>query len=475
MRTQIYVGFWAVGLSLLYLHELKAQAPASAPLSVQDLPSPDTLAPKVPGNYLAPLEAMRSAKTRYAGSPRWHSLYFDEMGQLESFIGNDNQAIADFDLSYPPSDKLTDADAKAAVTALSGYHPADARQTILKLAKTHQIIFINEAHHVPMGRAFTLSLLPSLYAQGFRYFAAEALSEKDTQLQRRGYPTQQTGYYTAEPTFGDLVRTALKLGFKVVPYEYQLKPSQGFSNSANPFADEDLRERGEAQNIYERILKRDPSAKILLHAGYGHISKKIEPVTWSAGDLGTKTSGSATFTPMAVYFERLSGIVPFSIDQTNLYEHSAHDYENLLYRHIVSQGLVKDTPIVFRSATGQYYVPPSVRGVYDLVVCHPIVYFQHGRPNWLRMNGRRSFTPIPADFPSPKDAMHTLLVQAFYANEDPAQAIPVDQIELRSRTAPRPALLLPSGRFLLQVVNGAGQVLDRRQVVSPSPTSVQGK
>lgn len=467
MRTRTCVGLWAVGLSLLYLHASKAQTPASAPTPVQDLPSPDTLMPKVPGNYLAPLEAMRSAKTRYTALPRWHSLYFDEIGQLESFVGNDNQAVADFDLSYPPSDELTDADAKAAVIALRGYHPADARQTILNLAETHQVIFINEAHHVPMGRAFTLSLLPGLYAQGFRYFAAETLDEKDTQLQKRGYPTQQTGYYTAEPAFGDLVRTALKLGFKVVPYEYHLKPSQGFSNSANPFADEDLRERGEAQNLYDRILKHDPHAKILLHAGYGHISKKVESVTWSAGDLGTKTSGSATFTPMAVYFERLSSIVPFSIDQSNLYPHSAPAYESLLYRDITSHKLVEDKPAIFQSTAGQYYVPPSARGVYDLVVYHPPVRYQHGRPNWLQMNGRRSFVPIPADFPAPKDAGHTLLVQAFYANEDPAQAVPVDQVELRPGVISQPDLLLPSGHFLIQIVDGAGTILGRRQIAQP--------
>ena len=466
MRTPLCL--LAAGLSLLCIHETKAQAPASAAFPpAQNLPDPYTLGPKSSGNYLAPLEVLRPQKERYAASARWRDSYFQDLAGYESFVGNDAEAIADFDLARPPDDDLTDKDAQAAVKALDGYRPTDARQAILKLAKTHQVIFINEAHHVPMGRAFTLSLLPGLYAQGFRYFAAETLNEKDTELQGRGYPTQKTGYYTTEPTFGDLVRTALKLGFKVVPYEYHLKPSQSPSNSVHPFADEDLRERGEAQNIYDRILKHDPHAKILLHAGYGHISKKVDTVTWSAGNLGMKTSGSATFTPMAVYFERLSGVVPLSIDQSNLYPHSALAYDDLLYRDITSRSLVQDKPAVFQNVEGRYYVAPSVLGVYDLVIYHPPVRYQHGRPDWLQMDGRRFFVPIPANFPLPKDAAHTLLVQAFYENEDPAQAVPIDQVELRPNVSPPPELLLPSGHFLVQVVDGAGKVLGRWQIAQP--------
>lgn len=449
-------------LSLLSSSCVNAQTPASAPTPMSALPSPDTLEPKTPGNYLAPLEAMRPLKKRYAASPQWHSVYFEELAAQESFIGNDAQALADYDQSQPPDEDLTNADAKAAVAAFHGYHTVDARQTILKLAKTHRVLFLNEAHHVPMCRAFALSLLPGLYAQGFRYFTAETLSEKDTQLQKRRYPTQMSGYYTREPAFGDLVRTALKLGFHVVPYEYHLKPSQSFDVSANPFADEDLRERGEAKNVYDRILKHDPHAKILLYAGYGHISKQITTATWSAGDLGAKTGGTAPFVPMAVYFERFSGIVPLSIDQTHLYARNAPAYDSLLYRSIVSRHLVKDAPVVFQKQK-HYYVPPNLRGVYDIEVCHPPTRLQHGRPDWLSMNGRRTPVSLPTDLPKPKDAAHTLLLQAFYANEDPKQAVPADQVELRPGAAPL-ALLLPKGRFLVQVVDGSNTVLRHFQI-----------
>ena len=83
------------------------------------------------------------------------------------------------------------------------------------------------------------------------------------------------------------------------------------------------------------------------------------------------------------------------------------------------------------------------------------------------MNGRRTFAPLPADLPQPKDAQHTLLVQAFYAGEDPKQAVPIDQVELRPNINPQPELLLPPGQFLVQVVDGAGAVLSRRQITQP--------
>ncbi len=463
MKTAAFAFAVTAYLGLLALPGTKAQTPAPVPPPVPELPSPDSLVPKAPGNYLAPLEALRPLQSRYMASPRWRGTYFQELAAQKSFVGNDAEALADFDQQGPPSEDLTDADAKAASAALHVYHPVDARSAILKLAKTHRVLFLNEAHHVPMGRAFALSLLPGLYAQGFRYFAAETLSEKDTQLQKRGYPIQTSGYYTQEPTFGDLVRTALKLGFHVVPYEYHLKASQHFDRSANPFADEDLRERGEAQNVYDRILKHDPHAKILLYAGYGHIFRKTDTITWSAGDLGTKTSGSTVFVPMAVYFQRLSGIAPFSIDQSNLYARSTPAYDSLLYRAIISQHLVKNTPVVFQKQT-RYYVSPSVRGGYDLVVCHPPTHYQNGRPDWLRMDGRRHPAALPADLPRPKDA--SLLLQAFYAGEDPKQAVPIDQIELRPGV-PQPALLLPKGRFLVQVVDGTNTVLRRIPLTQP--------
>ena len=76
-------------------HCVGAQVPVpSASLTLQ---SPDTLVPPFSGNYLAPLLALRAAHDTYAVSPQWRDLYFEALAFQDSLVGNDAQAIADFD------------------------------------------------------------------------------------------------------------------------------------------------------------------------------------------------------------------------------------------------------------------------------------------------------------------------------------------------------------------------------------------
>ena len=60
-------------------------------------------------------------------------------------------------------------------------------------------MFFNEAHNVPLTRTLTVELLARLRAEGFNYFAAETVYASDTDLQKRGYPTAKSGFYTMEP------------------------------------------------------------------------------------------------------------------------------------------------------------------------------------------------------------------------------------------------------------------------------------
>src|ERR1700722_12070140 len=130
------------------------------------------------------------------------------------------------------------------------------------MAANTRIVMINEAHHVPQHRAFAIQLLKHLRKKGFRYFAAETLAMYDHDLQTRGYPTNASGYYTAEPVYGDLVRTALKLGYRVIPYE-----------AAGSFKNAEEREQAQASNLVEAIFKKDVHAKVIIYAGYSHIDE----------------------------------------------------------------------------------------------------------------------------------------------------------------------------------------------------------
>ena len=441
-------------LLLLAAGPLAAQQTAPAvSAAVPELPNPATLTPKFSGNYLAELLTLRPLRASYTASPEWHDYYFELVSQDESFVGSYAEALADADMTGPPPPPQTAADLEAVARAevqLKAYTAVDARQAILELAAPRQAVFINEAHHVPMDRAFTLSLLRGLYARGFRYFAAETLDEKDTSLQTRGYPTINSGYYTREPVFGDLVRTAIKLGYKIIPYEYT------GPKSPDPVAAQNQRERGEAQNLYDRIFKHDPKAKVLVHAGYGHVAKKSFTVSFVPGPFTSQTA-SGTVTLMALWFERISKIVPLSIDQSIMYEHSAPAYESGYYRAAIADNLLQQAPIVLKNKAGRYFTAPADPAAYDLVVFHPRTLYQFGRPTWLSENGQRQAYILPGDLGIPANT--PALVQAFYANEDANIAVPIDQIEVKPGLNPLPALMLPAGRFHLRVVDGTDKVL----------------
>lgn len=158
-----------------------------------------------------------------------------------------------------------------------------AKEEILKIASREQVIMFNQAHYKPEHAFFVASLLKDLRSSGFTYLAMEGINDADT-LSERGYPNLDDGFYLKDPVMGNLIRNAIALGYKLVDYEaYDAK-----------------REFGQAKNLYEKTISKDPKAKVIVLAGYAHIYEK--PLN------GTKW--------MAAYFKNLSGINPFTIDQT---------------------------------------------------------------------------------------------------------------------------------------------------------------
>src|SRR6185295_2549384 len=96
------------------------------------------------------------------------------------------------------------------------------------------------------------------------------------------------------------------------------------------------RDSVQAINLYDRVFRTDPQARVLVHAGYGHIDESSDP-------------RRAT---MAVYFKRLTGIDPFTVDQTVLAEHSEARFESPIYRAADEARLVGDKAVVLADATG---------------------------------------------------------------------------------------------------------------------------
>jgi hypothetical protein len=152
---------------------------------------------------------------------------------------------------------------------------------LLKLAENQQVVMFNEAHNSPSHRLLIDNLLESFYNHGFRYLALEAFFA-DSLFYKTGFPSLDNGFYLCEPNLSNLVRNAYKKGYKIISYD--------------DFYSAD-RDKAQAENIYNQTIKQDSAAKVLVLAGYGHID-------------------SAS---MAGKFLQISGIKPFTIDQTVAY------------------------------------------------------------------------------------------------------------------------------------------------------------
>ena len=423
--------------------------------SPKDLPNPhlSTRDSIRQNNYITPIFELLARELEYLASPQWKSSYLERIIQLESYVGNYEKAYAYEDMLYAgfPSTKQIIEQYKNDYTdlkssSLANYKMLDALSAVDSIAGKHQAIMINEEHRTPFHRAFTLQLLERLYAKGFRYFAAETVDETDTKLNERGYPTQSTGYYTADPIYADVIRTALRLGYKVVSYESFDQNCKAPDD--NPEFCNDKRERGQAQNLYDRILKTDPQAKIFVHVGRGHNSK---------------AEISKEFNFMGYYFKQLSRIEPFTIDQLRFSQHHNPALEQPLYRLLTKESLLHK-PSVFQAQNGKFY---NQNMGYDMLIFHPRVRYAKGRATFLQMNGLRKAEKINSKRLNLKTSKNVfksgdpVLVQAFFAREI-TDAVPIDQFIIYPGKE-IPVLMLPQGNFRIRVLEKSGKVIGEYQ------------
>jgi hypothetical protein len=214
--------------------------------------------------------------------------FYDQASQWVSFSGDYQTSNS---LTKRRGDTLTSKGKREIEDLIHHYkngRHVDAKKFLLRKAEAYQILMINEAHNNPSHRAFTFSLLEDLYIKGYKYFAMETFfNSPDATLDK---VTNLTGTYTLEPIGGELARHALKLGYKLIAYE-------DTAYSANHTSTQ--RDSVQARNLYE-VLQKDNTAKIVVHAGYGHIMK----------------SAFGDYIPLGNALYNLTGIPYLSIDQT---------------------------------------------------------------------------------------------------------------------------------------------------------------
>lgn len=433
----LFLTFW-----FAFIGNLEAQ---------NDLPNPhlSTKESIARNNYITPIFDLKVLEEKYLAAPRWRTSYLERIIQLESFVGNYDEVYAYEDLIYQnlPTTKRIIEQYKTDINDLkespvANFKMLDAVEAVESVAEKHQVIMINEEHRTPFHRALTLKLLEKLYKKGFRYFAAETVMENEADLNKRGYPVQKTGYYTADPIYADVVRTALRLGYKIVPYESIDTSCR--SPEDNPEFCNDKREREQAHNLYDRILKNDPQAKIFVHVGRSHNSK---------------AAVSKDFNFMAYYFWQLSKIEPLTIDQLRFSERRNTALEQPLYRLLTKENMIAK-PSVFQSSNGEFY---NQGFGYDMLIFHPRMRYEKGRAVFLKMNGLRTVEKInlkKLNLESKGEIFsgaEPALIQAFYVGES-SDAVPCDQIIVYPDKH-MPALMLPKGKFHVRALDKTGEIL----------------
>lgn len=388
------------------------------------------------------LDQYQVMRYAYVGDkdPAFRVIFSQYLSWYQSFIGDYPDAAASFSISQAP---LPD-DRPSPLGA--GYSARPALEAIPELAKNYQAVFFNEAHNVPLTRTLTVQLLGKLRAEGFDYFAAETLYQTDTKLQARGYPTAASGFYTEEPICAEMVRTALKLGFKVIAYE-ALSDATG-----------DAREAEQARNIYRQVFQHDPHARLVVDAGYAHIQES-----------GVYLGGSS----MAEHLHKLSGIDPLTVEQTMLYPHPSARDDHPYYTAVMQQ-LQPQAPIVFVDKAGK---PWSLRPGYDVSVFFPPTTLRRGRPTWLSLGGLRRPYFVSGDR---CDHSYPCLVEARYADEDtdaiPADRLVLDPVPLNATTSnrisngliePNSELYLRPGKYNLTWSAANSRVLFQQDIHIP--------
>lgn len=292
------------------------------------------------------------------------------------------------------------------------------RQAVREIAAEHRIVIIMEAHNATEHREWIEQTLPIFHEAGFRHYAAESLSEDGRALRIRGFPVETTGYYVADPRFGNLLRRAISLEFSI--YEYEAH----FTNLPQE------REEQQAQAL-ANIIATNPDAKLLVHAGYSHAFKQPQPGfgQWMAGKLWDKT-----------------GIEPYSIYQ-------GHDqYDSPDYRRVAELAGVSDQPkLLIPPPTGlsdpQFADIPA--GAIDAFVIHPIV---QGKPPVSRKPAFASdMTQISGSW---LEQDWPIVVGAFRTGET-ADAVALDQVMLRHGDCEF-ELWIPACPYTLRVTSPSG-------------------
>lgn len=426
-------------LSQILATFLLLQQPAQEPASKLPIPFNLGREEKKAGNPLAGYVQMLNQEKAYQEDEMMRSTYWQARSTVASYLGDYWDADKSWDIAF----QFDSPKRVYKGPLLRGKHPEDALTYIVRNADKHRWIMFGEEHVKPQTRSIMIPMLRALWKKGFRTFAAETFNEDVQQIaDKSGFPTQEIGTYTADPIFAAGVREAIRLGYKLVPYESFAAPPKGPDN--DPEFAQNYRERKQAENLKARIFDKDPNAKVIVWAGRAHIYEKSD-----------KGPNGAEWKPMAHVFRQITGQDPLTVYLATYFEHSQRSSERPEYIWATDRGLVKK-PVVFVDKSGTPFGEP-----FDAQAFYPRTTMVEGRPDWMMREMGRKPLPIP---PSLVQTEGIQLAQAFGKGE-PATAIAIDQVLIRPGE-PVPSLMLPKGELWVRVLTADGKETGRVEITN---------
>lgn len=336
-----------------------------------------------------------------------------------SFSGYYREALQIWDKNGVRKLKNTEEDS----LYFTSSNKVNAKDYVIEQSKNTQIIIINEAHHVPKHRTFTKSLLKELYDNGYRYLGLEALF--DSTINKRKFPVIETGYYTKEPEFGNLISEALKIGFTLFKYE----ASEGKNGKE--------REIEQAANI-QKYMESNPKGKVLIHCGYAHAYENDYPAWGKA---------------MAGRLKENMKIDPLTIDQTKFLESLDIDNNHLFFWLNKAK-----EPIVLMDKNGQVFNRKNETTQTDIVIIHPQTDYINNRPDWLLKGKKRYIIPI-----SKIQKHQPLLILAYRNNEFENNGIPTDILEIIDNKTPS-ELYLTNGVYTIVIKDANYNIINKYNI-----------
>jgi len=310
--------------------------------------------------------------------------------------------------------------------ALAGATAQDAIEAIVAQARNHQVVILNEAHHVPQHRVFAARLARELRKLGFDYLACETLDAGVMAPLANGRVEKHAGFYSREPMYGEFLRSALLDKWKIVSYD-----TGGPTGESDMVERMRLREEEGLENLLQRIFDRDPQAKVFMYVGYDHAAERQIP------------GRSIPYPMLAEILAKRLGTDPLTIDQATMFAYPERAAEHPLYRTVLGR-FAQPKPFVLAGSRNGYEVIGSSRGRVDMQVIHPdeLRIVETGRPLWMATQAGLSPQAVPSELLPAKGRR---LIQAYHMKDGP-EAVPADMVMVEAGKK-APMLMLPPGQY----------------------------